>query len=63
MQRVDRVAGDWDVWDGTHGFFSFLAITYHFVFITLKHKIFELKFEKLLHFLRECLNSTGKSIC
>ena len=51
MQRVDGVARDWDVWDGTHGFFSFLAITYHFIFITLKHKIFELKFEKLLHFL------------
>lgn len=62
MQRVDGVARDWDVWDGTHGFFSFLAITYHFIFITLKHKIFELKFEKLLHFLRECLNSTGKLI-
>lgn len=62
MQRVHRVARDWGVWDGTHGFFSFLAIAYHFIFITLKRKIFELKFEQLLHFLPECLNSTGKLI-
>lgn len=41
--------------------FSFFAtVYYHFIFITVKDKIFELKYEKLLHFLHECLNSIGK---
>jgi hypothetical protein len=56
-----RAARDCDTWGGIHDFFSFLAIVnYHFIFITFKHNIFELKYEKLLHFLHECLNSTGK---
>lgn len=63
MQQVQRVTGDSEVWGGIYGFFSFLAITYyHFVFIALKHKIFGLKYEQLLHFLHECLNSIGKLI-
>lgn len=47
----------WNSW-----LFLLLGNSISFIFITLKCKIFELKFEQLLHFLPECLNSTGKLI-